>query len=339
MDVINRTPLLTEEKGSSLEDILKWIGDDLIKVDHEFRKNLRSSVSIISAIGEHLLLSGGKRFRPILLLLTAKLCGYRGDDHISMASLIEFIHTATLLHDDVVDRAELRRGIESANSKWGNEACVLVGDFLFTKCFSLMVENGNPKILQAIAKATTLMAEGELEELIKTDDLTLTEEHYLSIITRKTAALFSAATQVGAILGNVSEEKERALSDFGMDLGIAFQLIDDNLDYTSREEEFGKKIGIDLQEGKITLPLIFALNHCNQEEKTFIRKTVQSDPITKEAFLHVVEIIERYHGLNYTWEKAKEYVEMAKGHGHLFPNSKEKEALYTLADYVLERRL
>jgi octaprenyl-diphosphate synthase len=202
-----------------------------------------------------------------------------------------------------------------------------------------MVENGNPKILQTIAKATTLMAEGELEELVKTNDLTLTEENYLSIITRKTAALFSAATHIGAILGNVSEEKERALSDFGMDLGIAFQLIDDNLDYTSREEEFGKKIGIDLQDGKITLPLIFALNHCNKEEKTCIRKAVQSDPITKKAFFQVVEIIERYHGLNYTWEKAKEYVEMAKRHAHLFPNSKEKEALFTLADYVLERKL
>jgi len=339
MNIINRGPLLIEEKGSSLEDILKLIGDDLIKVDHEFRKNLRSNVPIISAIGEHLLLSGGKRFRPILLLLTAKLCGYRGEDHISMASLIEFIHTATLLHDDVVDRAELRRGIESANSKWGNEACVLVGDFLFTKCFSLMVENGNPKILQAIAKATMLMAEGELEELVKTNDLTLTEEHYLSIITRKTAALFSAATKIGAILGNVSEEKERALSDFGTNLGIAFQLIDDNLDYSSREEEFGKKIGIDLQDGKITLPLIFTLNHCNQEEKAFIRKAVQSDFITKKAFFQVVEIIERYHGLNYTWKKAMEYVEMAKRHAHLFPNSKEKEALFTLADYVLERRL
>jgi len=339
MNVLNSMPSPVEENTSSVEGVLKWIGDEVEKVDQEFRKNLRSDVSIISAIGEHLLLSGGKRFRPILLLLAAKLCEYRGNDHISMASLIEFIHTATLLHDDVVDRAELRRGIESANAKWGNEACVLVGDFLFTKCFSLMVETGNHKILQAIAKATTLMAEGELEELIKTNDLSLTEGNYLSIIARKTAALFSAATQIGAILGNVSEEKEKELSDFGMDLGIAFQLIDDNLDYTSREEEFGKKIGIDLQDGKITLPLIFTLSHCKKEEEVFIRETVESDPITKEAFFNVVEIIGRYHGLNYTWEKAKEYVDRAKGHLRLFTNSREKEALYTLADYVLERKL
>ncbi len=328
-----------EEKGSFLDPVLKCIGNDLERVDQEFRKNLRSDVPIISAIGEHLFQSGGKRLRPILLLLSSKLCGYQGNEHISLASLIEFIHTATLLHDDVVDRAELRRGMESANSKWGNEACVLVGDFLFTKCFSLMVENGNRRILQTISKATTLMAEGELEELIKTNDLTLTEENYLSVITRKTAALFSAATRIGAILGGVTEEKESALSDFGMDLGIAFQLIDDTLDYTSREEEFGKMIGIDLEDGKITLPLIFTLKQCDQEEAAFIEETVESDPVAETSFLQVVRIIEKYHGLNYTFEKAKKYIGMAKGHLLCFPHSMEKEALLLLADYVLERRL
>jgi octaprenyl-diphosphate synthase len=328
-----------EEKASSLEAVFQWIGDDLEKVEQAFRKNLTSNVPIISSITEHLLFSGGKRFRPTLLLLSAKLCGYQGDHHISMASLIEFIHTATLLHDDVVDRAELRRGSISANSIWGNEACVLVGDFLFTKCFSLMVENSNPKILQTISKATTLMAEGELEELTKTNDLSLTEESYLSIIARKTASLISATAQIGAILGNVPEEKEVALSEFGMDVGMAFQLIDDNLDYTSKEKKFGKKIGIDLRDGKITLPLILVLNHCNKEERAFIQETVGSHLIKEEAFLQMVEIIERYRGVHYTWEKAKGYIERAKEHLHLFPNSKEKEALYILADYVLERRL
>ncbi len=339
MNVFDHAPSIDDIKTSSFDAILEGITQELEKVDEEFRKNLRSNVPIISAIGEYLLLSGGKRFRPMLLLLSAKLCGYEGDHHISMASLIEFIHTATLLHDDVVDRAELRRGSLSANSIWGNEACVLVGDFLFTKCFSLMVENGNRKILHTISTSTTLMAEGELEELIRTNDLSLKEESYLSIIARKTAALISAATQIGAILGNASEEREGALSKFGMDVGIAFQLIDDNLDYTSKEEEFGKKIGIDLQDGKITLPLIFTLNQCTQEEGAFIRETVQSHPITKEAFFRVVKIIEGYRGIPYTWEKAKGYVEKAKEHLHLFPNSKEKEALCALADYVLERRL
>jgi octaprenyl-diphosphate synthase len=330
-------PILSEQRTSSFEEALELIRDDLEKVDQEFRKNLRSSVPIISAVGEHLLRSGGKRFRAKLLLLSAKLCGYSGENHISMAGLIEFIHTATLLHDDVVDKAKLRRGIESANSKWGNEACVLVGDFLFTKCFTRMVESGNWKILHTISKATTIMAEGELEELIRTNDLSLTEETYLSIIARKTAYLISAATQIGAILGNVSEEKEEALAQFGMNVGIAFQLIDDNLDYTSNKS--GKKIGIDLQDGKITLPLIIALNQCNEEERAFIRKLTDSQPFAEEAFFNVVKIIDQYHGIRYAWEKAKAYVERAKDRLHLFPDSKEKEALHALADYVLERRL
>jgi octaprenyl-diphosphate synthase len=331
-------PPLFEEKASPLEEgTPEWMEEDLKKVDQEFQKNLRSDVPIISAIGEHLLRSGGKRFRAKLLLLSAKLCGYSGENHISMASLIEFIHTATLLHDDVVDNAKLRRGVESANAKWGNEACVLVGDFLFTKCFARMVDSGNWKILHVISGATTIIAEGELEELIRTNDLSLTEESYLSIIARKTAHLISAATQIGAILGNVSEQKEVALAKFGMDVGIAFQLIDDNLDYTSNRS--GKKIGIDLQEGKITLPLIFTLRSCDEDEKTFIRETVNSHPITKKAFFRVVEIIERYQGVHYTSEKAKGYVERAKDCLGLFPDSKEKEALCTLANYVLERKL
>lgn len=338
MNILSCAHSWNEEKTSSLEWLQELIGEDLEKVDQEFRKNLRSNVPITSAIGEHLFISGGKRFRPILLLLSAKLCGVRGDHHISMASLIEFIHTATLLHDDVVDRAEIRRGKISANSIWGNEASILVGDFLFTKCFSLLVENGNWKILETISKATTIMAEGELEELIRTNDLSLTEENYLHIISRKTASLISAAAQIGAILGNVSEERERALSDFGMNIGIAFQLTDDNLDYISKEERSGKKTGIDLQEGKITLPLIFTLKHCSDGERGFIQETVESHPITQEMFSRVMKIIEQYDGIQYTSKKAKGYIKRAKGHLRPFPNSREKEALYQLADYVLERR-
>lgn len=338
-DLIITPPLFQSDASPAEEGALDWMEEDLRKVDQEFQKNLRSDVPMISAIGEHLLQSGGKRFRAKLLLLSARLSGYSGENHISMASLIEFIHTATLLHDDVVDNAKLRRGVESANAKWGNEACVLVGDFLFTKCFARMVQSGNWKILHTISGATTIIAEGELEELIRTKDLSLDEESYLSIIARKTAQLISAATQIGGILGNVSEEKEAALTQFGMDVGMAFQLIDDNLDYTSNEEEFGKKIGIDLHDGKITLPLIFALRHCNQEERALIRQTVALVPITKDAFFRVVEIIKRHGGIQYTWEKAKGYVERAKKHLSGFPDSKEKDSLCNLADYVLERRL
>ncbi len=339
MTLLEHPQLYYESKTPSLDGVLDLIRADLEEVDQEFRQNLKSNVPIISAIGEYLLFSGGKRFRPILLLLSARLCGYHGDCHIRLASLVEFVHTATLLHDDVVDKAELRRGSASANSKWGNEASVLVGDFLFTKSFSLAVENGNQKILQTLSGATTLMAEGELEELVRTDDLSLTEEDYLTIITWKTASLISAATRIGAILGNVSEEKEKALADFGTDLGIAFQLIDDKLDYTSKEEEFGKKIGIDLQDGKITLPLIYTLRHCTREERELIHEVVESDRITEDAFFKVIRIIDRYQGIQYTWDKAKSYSHKAKEHLSLFPGTKEREALFVLADYILERRL
>ncbi len=338
MDESTALPLPSGDNDRSMEEItLEWMEEDLKRVDREFRKNLRSQVPIIAAIGEHLLRSGGKRFRAKLLLLSARLCDYSGEDHISMASLIEFIHTATLLHDDVVDNAKLRRGVESANAKWGNEACVLVGDFLFTKCFARMVESNNWRILHTISRATTIIAEGELEELIRTNDLSLSEEKYLSIIARKTAHLISAATQIGAILGNAPEQREDALAKFGMDVGIAFQLIDDNLDYIS--DKSGKKIGIDLQEGKITLPLIFTLKNCDPGEKALIQETVNAQPITKKSFFRVLEIIERYQGVQYTQEKAKEYVERAKEYLQLFPNSKEKKALCILADYVLERKL
>ncbi len=339
MKAIDPIPLSAEKEKPPLRKAFELIESDLKKVDQAFRNNLKSNVPIISVIGEHLLHSGGKRYRAKLLLLAAKLSGYRGNRHVSMASLIEFIHAATLLHDDVVDRAELRRGTDSANSIWGNEASVLVGDFLFTKCFSLLVENNNLKILKTVSKATATMAEGELEELLRTNDLSLTERNYLSIITRKTASLISAATQIGAILGNVPKKKERALSQFGADVGIAFQLIDDNLDYTSKEKDFGKKIGIDLQDGKITLPLIFTLSHCDEEEREFIRKTVDAHPITKKAFFRVVKIIEKHHGVDYTWSKAKGYVDRAKKNLSLFPESREKIALCAMADYVLERRL
>jgi octaprenyl-diphosphate synthase len=331
------TQTLMKKKESPPDIVLECIGNDLKKVDQEFRNYLRSDVPIISTIGEYLLLAGGKRFRAQLLLLSAKLCGYSGEDHISMGSLIEFIHTATLLHDDVVDKATLRRGMKSANSEWGNEVCVLVGDFLFTKCFTRMVEIGNWKIIHTISKATTIMAEGEVEEWAKTKDLVLTEKGYLSIITRKTAYLISAATRVGAILGNCSEEKEEALAKFGMDVGIAFQLVDDNFDYLSTKS--GKEIGIDLQDGKITLPLIFTLRNCHEGEKHFIQETVNAHTITKEAFFRVVEIIEQYHGTQYTLEKAREYIQRAKNYLHIFPDSKEKEALTALADYALERKL
>jgi octaprenyl-diphosphate synthase len=339
MDGLEYIPPMIEKTPLSMQTVFDSIGDEITKVDQEFRKNLGSGVPIITDIGEYLRRSGGKRFRAKLLLLASRLCGYDGTLHVQMASLIEFVHTATLLHDDVVDRAQLRRGIKSANTIWGDQACVLVGDFLFTKSFSLMVNTGNWKILQIVSEATTLMAEGELAELIKTNDVDLREEDYLSIIRRKTAYLISAATQIGAILAGISNEKEKALAEFGMGLGIAFQLIDDLLDYTSREEEFGKKIGIDLQEGKITLPLILALTRCTEAERMSIRNKVESRPLTERAFFEVVKIINRYGGIEDTRARAQGYVDRAKERLNLFPPSIERKALDAMADYILERKL
>jgi len=313
------------------------IGKELAQVEDEFKKNLKSEAPLISKIGEHLLLSGGKRFRPTMLLLSARLCGYKGRRQIQAASVIEFIHTATLLHDDVIDDAELRRGNASANSIWGSEASVLVGDYLLSKSFFLMVNDGDLKILNTRSRATTRIAEGEIQEMMRTSDLSLTEEEYLSIVISKTASLISATCQIGAILAGVDGKKEKALADFGMNLGIAFQFMDDSLDYTSTEKTFGKEIGIDLQGGKITLPLIHTLRSCSSQEREELLEIILSETLDEGAFLSVVDLINTYGGIEYTLEKANGYVDKAKGHLDCFRPSREKTALLAMANYVVER--
>ncbi len=318
--------------------IQRLVEHDLKRVEAEFKKNLDSDVRLISQIGEHLLLSGGKRFRPMILILSAKLCGYEGNRYVPLASIIEFIHTASLLHDDVVDDAELRRGNASANTLWGSEASVLVGDFLFSKSFSLMVRDGDIRILRIISDAATQLAEGEMQELIKTSDLSLAEDGYISIITRKTAALISAASRIGAILGGVSPEKEASMGDFGLNLGIAFQLVDDTLDYISDENEFGKTIGIDLKDGKVTLPLIHTLRKCTPGERRELESVFFSDTIEHQDFVLVVEMIDRYGAIDYTIDRAKDFVQEAKDCLVSFDPCDAKTAILALADYVVERR-
>lgn len=320
-----------------IQKTLEFISDDLIRVEEEFKRNLKSDVQLISTVGEYVLLSGGKRIRPILLLLAAKLSGYSGDKHILLASVVEFIHTATLLHDDVVDNAELRRGQESSNAIWGNEASVLIGDFLYSKSFSMAVKCDNIKILQTLSDATTDMAEGMVLELVKTSDIETGEEDYIHVIIDKTAVLIAAACQVGGILAGVDEEKEKALRDFGMNIGIAFQLMDDRMDYISTEEDFGKTIGTDLKEGKMTLPLIKALKECTEPEREYIAGLVEAESITDEGLQKALVIINKYSGMDYTSDKAKDYICKAKESISIFEESKEKSALLDLADYVIER--
>jgi len=321
-----------------MEEVLAIIREDLQRVEEEFRRRLKSRVPLITQIAEHLVKSGGKRLRPAFLILSAKLCGYDGDAHIPLAGAIEFIHTATLLHDDVIDNAEVRRGNPSANTLWGNEASVLVGDFLFSRSFSMMVEVGDMRVLEIVAQATTHLAEGETLELVKTADLETTEEENLELIVQKTASLISAATRVGAVLGGAPPEQEEALAEYGLQVGIAFQLVDDCLDYGGQAEALGKGVGVDLREGKVTLPLIHTLKNCTQEERRRIRDVVLAEELDQRGLGQVLDLVQKYGGISYTMGRAREYVERGKEALSLFPPSTEREALLSLADYVLKRR-
>jgi len=315
-------------------DIIK---QDLKDVEQEFRKNLDSDVHLIRKVGEYVLNNGGKRLRPTLLLLSARLCDYQGSRHIPLAAVIEFIHTATLLHDDVVDNAGMRRGKAAANTLWGSGASILVGDFLFSKSFCLTVANGDLNILKVLSGTTTQMAEGEVLQLLKGSNAETTERDYMAVVTNKTASLISAACKIGAILGKVSLEKEEALARYGMELGIAFQLVDDCLDYTSNNEELGKIIGNDLREGKITLPLICAIKNATTLEKEEILTAIEADSLKDSQLSSVIGLINKYKGIDYTLSRARQYVENAKACLNIFEPNVERAALIALADYVVER--
>jgi octaprenyl-diphosphate synthase len=320
-----------------MEAVLALIGEELKSVEMQFRKDLESNVPLIRKVGEYVLSSGGKRIRPAMLLLAANLCGYKGDRHVPLASVVEFIHTATLLHDDVVDSANMRRGLASANTLWGNEASVLVGDFLFSKSFSLMVADGDLNVLRVLSAATTRIAEGEVLQLICTSDVDLTEEKYIEVVVCKTAVLLAAACQAGAIIGGATPEQEEALAAYGMDLGIAFQLMDDTLDYTADEKEFGKSIGHDLEEGKVTLPLIETLRNCSVEERDIVGEIVVKEELSQEDFDQVFALVRSHGGIDYTVNRARDYVASAKTRLAGFADSPVRDAMFRLADYVVSR--
>ncbi len=320
-----------------MERVSALIQGDMQAVEGRFRENLTSDVPLIGQVGEYLLASGGKRIRPMLLLLAARLCDYRGDNHIELAGVIEFIHSATLLHDDVVDGAELRRGNRSANVVWGNEASVLVGDFLFAKSFSVMVGCESLKILQLLSDTTTQMAEGEAQQLLNTADLGVDEERYLRVIRDKTALLIAAACQVGAVLAEASPQQEAALREFGLEIGTAFQLMDDALDYVADQQEFGKARGHDLEEGKMTLPLIRAYAGADASERAEITKIIELEELSEVDFERVCALIEKYDGIEYTRLCAIERIESAKSQLNIFPDNEVRSALCILADYVVAR--
>jgi octaprenyl-diphosphate synthase len=322
-----------------MQDVFQRYSDDLKRVEECLDFHLRSEINLIPEIIQHLIGSGGKRFRPLLLLLCADLCGYRGQKCYTLSAVIEFIHTATLLHDDVIDHAKTRRGKVSANNVWGNAASVLVGDFLYSKAFKLMADDDNLAVIKLMSATTNIMSEGEVFQLVKCGDIDITEAEYLTIIEKKTSILMSAACASGAILGNATQKQIDALAGFGLRLGSAFQITDDTLDYTAMEEEFGKSIGKDLEEGKMTLPLIHALKHCTPAEKDRIRKIIESKGTDGNAVREIVTIINRYDGIGIALNKAGTCIDEGKASLSVFEDSEAKTALFTIADFVMERRL
>ena len=322
-----------------IQDVFRTYGDDLKRVEEQMETHLRSGVHLIPEIIHHLIGSGGKRFRPLLLLSTASLCGYKGEKRYALSAVIEFIHTATLLHDDVIDEATTRRGKISANNIWGNAASVLVGDFLYSKSFKLMTEYGNLAIIKLLSTTTNTMSEGEVLQLVRCGDINISEKEYLTIIEKKTATLISAACAVGGILGKASDDQVEALTRFGMRLGSAFQITDDTLDYVAEEDVFGKAIGKDLEEGKITLPLIHALKKCSSEEKKLIKKAVEDKEQDEKVISDIVSVMHRHDGINYSLNKAKTYIAEAKGYLESFEDSKPKESLLAISDYIIERNI
>lgn len=315
-----------------------YIEEELKRVEEQFESHLITETPLIHKVAKYVISSGGKRIRPILLIVSAKICGYKGVNHISLAAVIEFIHTATLLHDDVVDNAPLRRGKSSANMVFGNEASVLVGDYLFAKSFKILSALNNSEIIKAYSDATTLMAEGEVKELVKTADVKTTEEDYLDIIIKKTAVLFACASQAGAIIAGKENDCIKNLYDYGLNIGIAFQLMDDALDYIS-DEEFGKFIGNDLKEGKLTLPLIHAMERADKKEKDIISKIIYKKKLTPKDLKTVLGLVKNYGSIDYTLSKAKEAVEKAKNNLNAFPDSEYKTSLIDIANYIIERKL
>lgn len=304
-------------------------------VDQLIQQRLRSDVVLINQLGHYIVNSGGKRVRPALLLLAARAAGYTGNRHIDLAAVVEFIHTATLLHDDVVDGSKLRRGQETANTIWGNEASVLVGDFLYSRAFEMMVDVGSMRVMEILAHATNTIAEGEVMQLLNCHDSETTEQRYLDVIRCKTAKLFEAAAQLGAVLGERPLAEEKSMAAYGMHLGIAFQLVDDVLDYSSSPEEIGKNIGDDLAEGKPTLPLIYAIRTGTAEQARVIREAIEQGGLGNIA--GVTEAIESTGAIAYTAQLAREEARRAIDAAAQLRPSKFRDVLCDLAEFSVNR--
>jgi octaprenyl-diphosphate synthase len=322
-------------KSMTIDEVYALIEADKASVDNVIRQRLRSDVVLVNQLGHYIVNSGGKRLRPILLLLASRAFGYTGYHHIPLAAVVEFIHTATLLHDDVVDASELRRGRNTANAVWGNEASVLVGDFLYSRAFQMMVEVGSMRVMEILANATNVIAEGEVMQLMNCHEPNTTEETYLEVIRCKTAKLFEAAAQLGAVLGGRPEEEIEAMGRYGMHLGTAFQLVDDALDYSASADVIGKNIGDDLAEGKPTLPLIYVMRNGSPSEVEIVRDAIERGG--RDRIQDVIDTIKSTGAIRYTADMARNEAEKAISFLNVLPDSKYKTALQTVAEFSVNR--
>jgi len=319
----------------TIDDIQALIADDMNQVNELIIDRLASEVVLINQIGHYIVNSGGKRLRPVLAVLSARAMGYGANRHIDLAAIVEFIHTATLLHDDVVDASELRRGKETANALWGNEASVLVGDFLYSRSFEMMVEVGSMRVMEILSKATNIISEGEVLQLLNVHDADTTEERYLNVIRYKTAKLFEAACQLGAVIAGAPAGQEEAMANYGMHLGTAFQLIDDVLDYSASSDEMGKNVGDDLAEGKPTLPLIYAMRQGTKQQAAVVREAIEQGGL--DRLDEVMAAVESTGAIAYTAQTAREEADRAIAALHDIPDSPHKQAMVSLANFAVER--
>ena len=335
----NVVPLQRSDSASrpTLAPILSLTATAMNSVNRVILDRMQSEIPLIPALAGHLISGGGKRMRPMLTLAGAEVVGYQGTRHHKLAAAVEFIHTATLLHDDVVDGSETRRGKEAANIVYGNPATVLVGDFLFSRAFELMVEDGSLKVLKILSSASAVIAQGEVDQLVSQRRIETSEERYLHIIGAKTAALFAAASRIAAIVAERDEAEERALDDYGRNLGIAFQLVDDAIDYDSQSSEMGKNRGDDFREGKMTLPVILAYARGNEEERRFWQDAIAGFCIEDSDLDHAIALINKYEAVADTRERARHFAKRACDALAIFPDSKARQAMVEAAQFAVAR--
>ena len=323
----------TSINGKEIFDLLR---DDIVAIEEQFGRDTVSNVAAITEIGEYLRAGGGKRIRPALLLLSAKLLNYKGDGAVKLASVVEIIHTATLVHDDIIDEAQTRRGRPAANTQWGNSMCVLAGDWLYMQAFKIAVHERNFRILDVLIELTQQMVEGELLQMEKLGKPISLQEH-LDLIYRKTACLFSVCMRVGAILGGATDEEEKRLGQYGRQLGLAFQIVDDVLDLTASESVLGKPVASDLREGKATMSVIHALDHCTPVERSHIETILRDRAFNGVTHADILTILNRYASLDFASHEASRYAESARNAINMFPDSEIKRALLWAPEFVVAR--